>query len=85
MADWRRAGQPRHASRPGQCAEEFPPRLHTDRDSGTLHAAFDGTQGGFRHSRTNSEITVALKTSGDYQQIKRGVVSRKPPAVMSGA
>jgi len=49
----------------------IPSRLHTARDSGTLQAAFDGTQGGFWRNRTNSEVTVTLKTSGDYQQIKR--------------
>lgn len=48
-----------------------PPRLHTASNSGTLQAAFDGTHGGFWRYRTNSEVTVTLKTSGDYQQIKR--------------
>ena len=71
MVDWRRAGQPRHAWRPGQCAEEFLSRLHTASDSGTLQAAFDGTHGWFWRNRTNSEVTVTLKTSGDYQQIKQ--------------
>lgn len=44
---------------------------NTARDSGTLQAAFDGTHGWFWRNRTNSEVTVTLKTSGDYQQIKR--------------
>jgi len=39
--------------------------------AGTLQAAFDGTQGWFWRNRTNGEATVTLKTSGDYQQIKR--------------
>ncbi len=44
---------------------------NTARDSGTLQAAFDGTHGWFWRNRTKSEVTVTLKTSGDYQQIKR--------------
>ncbi|MDP1672008.1 MAG: transmembrane anchor protein, partial [Burkholderiales bacterium] len=44
---------------------------NTASDSGTLKAAFDGTHGWFWRNRTNSEVTVTLKTSGDYQQIKR--------------
>lgn len=44
---------------------------NTAGDSGTLQAVFDGTQCGFWRNRTNSEVTVTLKTSGDYQQIKR--------------
>lgn len=40
-------------------------------DSGTLEAAFDGTHGWFWRNRTNSEVTVTLKTSGNYEQIKR--------------
>jgi hypothetical protein len=49
----------------------FLSRLHTASDSGTLQAAFDGTQGRFWRNRSNNEVTVTLKTSGDYQQIKR--------------
>lgn len=44
---------------------------NTASDSGTLQAAFDGTHGWFWRNRTNSEVTVTLKTSGDYQKIKR--------------
>jgi hypothetical protein len=44
---------------------------NTASDSGTLRAAFDGTHGWFWRNRTNSEVTVTLKTNGDYQQIKR--------------
>jgi hypothetical protein len=43
---------------------------NTASDSGTLQAAFDGTHGWFWRNRTNVEVTVTLKTSGDYQQIK---------------
>lgn len=40
-------------------------------DSGVLEAAFDGTHGWFWRNRTNAEVTVTLKTSGDYTEIKR--------------
>jgi hypothetical protein len=42
-----------------------------DGDSGTLQAAFDGTHGWFWRNRSKSEVTITLKTSGDYEQIKR--------------
>ncbi len=40
-------------------------------DSGVLEAAFDGTHGWFWRNRSNADVTVTLKTSGDYKQIKR--------------
>jgi hypothetical protein len=40
-------------------------------DSGVLEAAFDGTHGWFWRNRSNAEVTVTLKTSGDYTNIKR--------------
>lgn len=44
---------------------------NTASDAGTLQASFDGSHGWFWRNRTNSDVTVTLKTSGDYQQIKR--------------
>ena len=44
---------------------------NTASDTGKLQAAFDGTHGWYWRNRTTSEVTVTLKTSGDYQQIKR--------------
>jgi hypothetical protein len=44
---------------------------NTASDTGTLQAAFDGSHGWFWRNRTNVEVTVTLKTSGDYTQIKR--------------
>jgi len=46
---------------------------NTARDAGTLQAAFDGTHGWFWRNRSGSEVTVTLKTSGDYTQIKRAL------------
>jgi hypothetical protein len=39
--------------------------------TGELQAAFDGTHGWFWRNRSNAEVTVTLRTSGDYQEIKR--------------
>ncbi|MDO3380264.1 transmembrane anchor protein [Geoalkalibacter halelectricus] len=39
--------------------------------SGELQAAFDGTHGWFWRNRSNAEVTITLKTSGEYEDIKR--------------
>lgn len=39
--------------------------------AGKLQAAFDGKHGWFWRNRSDAEVTVALKTSGEYEQIKR--------------
>lgn len=44
---------------------------NTASDAGTLQAAFDGAHGWFWRNRSGAEVTVTLKTSGDYEQIKR--------------
>ncbi len=45
--------------------------LNKAQDSGTLVAAFDGTHGWMWRNRGGGEVTVTLKTSGDYQSIDR--------------
>jgi hypothetical protein len=40
-------------------------------DEGVLVAAFDGMHGWFWRNRTNEVVTVTLRTSGDYQDLKR--------------
>lgn len=40
-------------------------------DTGVLVAAFDGMHGWFWRNRTSSVVTVTLKTSGDYTELKR--------------
>ncbi len=40
-------------------------------DKGELVAAFDGKHGWFWRNRTGSEVTVTLKTEGDYAKIER--------------
>lgn len=39
--------------------------------TGTLQAAFDGKHGWFWRNRSSSEVTVTLKTRGEYGQIER--------------
>lgn len=40
-------------------------------NAGTLQAAFDGKHGWFWRNRSGAEVTVTLKTSGDYENIDR--------------
>jgi hypothetical protein len=40
-------------------------------DSGTLQAAFDGKHGWFWRNRSGAEVTITLKTHGEYEQIER--------------
>lgn len=41
------------------------------RQTGTLQAAFDGKHGWFWRNRSTAEVTVTLKTDGEYGQIER--------------
>jgi len=38
---------------------------------GVLEAAFDGKHGWFWRNRSDASVTITLKTSGDYQSIKK--------------
>ena len=40
-------------------------------NAGTLQAAFDGKHGWFWRNRSGAEVTVTLKTNGDYETIER--------------
>lgn len=40
-------------------------------DEGVLEAAFEGNHGWFWRNRTKSDVTVTVKTSGDYSELKR--------------
>ena len=40
-------------------------------DSGTLTAAYDGSHGWFWRNRGSRDVTITLKTSGAYTEIKR--------------
>ena len=40
-------------------------------NKGTLQAAFDGKHGWFWRNRSGTEVTITLKTSGEYEKIER--------------
>jgi len=40
-------------------------------DEGVLEAAFDGNHGWFWRNRTDEDVTMTLKTEGDYSEMKR--------------
>lgn len=42
-----------------------------ERDAGELIAAFDGTHGWFWRNRTAGDVTVTVRTTGEYRSIKR--------------
>ena len=40
-------------------------------DKGEFIAIFDGTHGWFWRNRSNSDVTISLRTAGDYLSIKQ--------------
>ena len=44
-----------------------------DSDSGEFAADFDGSHGWFWRNRTSSDVTITIKTNGEYKNIKRVV------------
>jgi len=40
-------------------------------DKGEFTAIFDGTHGWFWRNRSNSDVTITLKTKGEYLSVKR--------------
>jgi len=42
-----------------------------ERDSGELTAVFDGKHGWYWRNRSSGDVTITLKTNGEYQSIKR--------------
>ncbi len=40
-------------------------------DSGVLEAAFTGNHGWFWRNRTDNDVTVTLKTNGEYSDLKQ--------------
>ena len=60
-----------HADAPGIRYHGYAKGQATPAMSDTLVAAFDGMHGWFWRNRGSSPVTVTLRTSGDYQDIKR--------------
>lgn len=59
-----------HADRPGVDYHGYAKGREQSADSGVLVAAFDGMHGWFWRNRGRAPVTVTLRTSGDYQDLK---------------
>ena len=60
-----------HADAPGIRYHGYAKGSGKRSDEGVLVAAFDGAHGWFWRNRGNEVITVTLRTSGDYQELKQ--------------
>ncbi|MFS0741803.1 transmembrane anchor protein [Brevundimonas sp. 3P9-tot-E] len=61
-----------HADRPGVSYHGYG-KGSSQREEGVLTAAFTGSHGWFWRNRTGQPVTITLKTSGAYTEIKRVV------------
>lgn len=62
-----------HADAPGIDYHGYGKGKQSGGETGTLVAAFDGKHGWFWRNRTENSVTIVLKTSGAYTDIKRVV------------
>ena len=73
--EWRSAGgrvnHDTHGDGPGGATHSFSKGREVETDSGELVAPFDGNHGWFWRNRTDGEVTVTLKVSGEYSSVKR--------------
>ena len=60
-----------HADAPGIRYHGYAKGTGKQSDEGVLVAAFDGMHGWFWRNRGTEVVTVTLRTSGDYQEVKR--------------
>jgi hypothetical protein len=60
-----------HADRPGTSYHGYEKGQRQASDNGVLVAAFDGMHGWFWRNRGTAPVTLTLRTSGDYQELKR--------------
>jgi hypothetical protein len=71
---WSSAGGPinfdAHGDAPGQSIS-YEKGRGVDADDGVLEAAFEGNHGWFWRNRGQSDVTVTLRTDGDYIELKR--------------
>ena len=71
---WSSAGGPinfdAHGDAPGQSIS-YEKGRSVDADDGVLEAAFEGNHGWFWRNRGESDVTVTLRTDGDYIELKR--------------
>jgi hypothetical protein len=72
--EWTTAGGPvnhdTHGDGPGGATHSFSKGRQMERDAGELTAPFDGRHGWFWRNRTETNVTVTLKTKGNYRSIK---------------
>lgn len=59
-----------HGDAPGQ-STSYDKGRGVEKDEGVLEAAFDGNHGWFWRNRGRSNVTVTLRTNGDYSDVKR--------------
>ena len=73
--EWRSAGgrvnHDTHGDGPGGATHSFSKGREVETDSGELVAPFDGNHGWFWRNRTDGEVTVTLRVSGEYSSVKR--------------
>lgn len=73
--EWSTSGGPvnhnTHADGPGGASHLYAKANDVERDAGELVAPFDGHHGWFWRNRTEGDVTVTLKTSGEYRAVKR--------------
>lgn len=60
-----------HGDNPAKDFISYKKGTNVERDSGELVAEFDGSHGWFWRNRTAADVSVTLKTNGDYRSIKR--------------
>lgn len=60
-----------HADNPQIKYHGYSKGQQMERDAGELVAEFDGSHGWFWRNRSGGEVTVTLKTDGEYASIKR--------------
>ena len=60
-----------HADRPGLDYHGYAKGQAQAADEGVLVAAFDGMHGWFWRNRGTAPVTLTLRTSGDYQELKQ--------------
>jgi hypothetical protein len=60
-----------HADGAGISYHGYGKGTNTPRQEGELVAAFDGSHGWFWRNRTDRDVTITLRTSGEYTEVKQ--------------
>lgn len=59
-----------HGDGPGVNYHGYGKGTNVDRLAGELTAAFTGSHGWFWRNRTDAPVTITLRTTGDYTEVK---------------